>query len=384
MPRSVLVGLALCLLLPAPAAAQSGEDLLLDGADLLDAGDATAALELFDQAASVDPSLYLVHLYRCDALLALERADDAEAALNTFAASATPEERPDVEDRRAQIAQLRAALAPSAEESAAKQLQLAEDELESDQFEQAAASAASALRLDPSLHSAMVVRALALQRLGQLEDAAGLLRAYRDLRGTLSIDDRVEPALAAIEVALAGGQPPAEETPPAETTEPSASRPLALVVGFLGAYSLTAGPSPARHWGTTQLRLDVPLAPFGLGIHLQLGLSMQAANGYAYGYLPIEIGVVWRIGDHPRLAPYVDGFAIVRYADDTKSASGAEIPGASPRIAVGGGVGGGVEIDLTPRLPVALRVAPEVHVGGAGGFLLHAGVGLRIGFRRPG
>lgn len=51
--------------------------------------------------------------------------------------------------------------APS--EEAQRQLQLAEDDLAEGQFERAAASAASALRLDPSLQEALVVRALALK-----------------------------------------------------------------------------------------------------------------------------------------------------------------------------------------------------------------------------
>lgn len=74
------------------------------------------------------------------------------------------------------------------EEEAARQLQLAEDDLASGNFERAAASAASVLRLEPGLHEALVVRALALQGLGRLDDAAALLRAYKDLRGSLQID----------------------------------------------------------------------------------------------------------------------------------------------------------------------------------------------------
>ena len=85
------------------------------------------------------------------------------------------------------------------EDEAARQLEFAEADLTADNFERAAASAASALRLDPALYDALVVRALALKGLGRLEDAAGLLRAYRDLRGSLALDPRVEPALAEIE-----------------------------------------------------------------------------------------------------------------------------------------------------------------------------------------
>lgn len=86
-----------------------------------------------------------------------------------------------------------------ASEEAARQVELAEQDLAAGIFERAAASAASALRLDPGRTDAFVVRALALKGMGRLEDAAALLRTYRDLRGSLPVDERVEPALAEIE-----------------------------------------------------------------------------------------------------------------------------------------------------------------------------------------
>jgi hypothetical protein len=124
----------------------------------------------------------------------------------------------------------------------------------------------------------------------------------------------------------------------------------------------------------------VNLSPFGLGLHLQGGLSAQARGGYGYGFLPFEAGATWRIGRHVVAIPYVDAYFIVRYADDARSASGELLPGGGPLVSVGGGGGGGVEIVLTPRRAVSLRVAPEVHVGWAGEFVLHAGIGVRLGF----
>jgi len=97
------------------------------------------------------------------------------------------------------------------EEEAERQLQLAEEDLEAGNCERAAASAASAQRADPSRHEAFVVRALALQCLGDLEDAAALLRAYKVLRGKLPLDERVEPALAEIERQLGGDDASEEE-----------------------------------------------------------------------------------------------------------------------------------------------------------------------------
>lgn len=121
------------------------------------------------------------------------------------------------------------ALANSSEEEAQRQLELAEQDLDDDNYERAATAAASALRLDPGRLDALVVRALALRGLGRLEDAAGLLRAYRDLRGSLPHDERVGPAMADLERLLAAQREPAAPEPP--PTPGKASGPLALLYG---------------------------------------------------------------------------------------------------------------------------------------------------------
>ena len=112
------------------------------------------------------------------------------------------------------------------EEEALRQLDLAEEDLAAANYERAAASAASALRLDPGLLAALVTRALALKGMGQLEDARALLRAYTDLRGTLPVDDRVAPALAELDRMLAANAvEPAEDPglpPPVERAGPVA------------------------------------------------------------------------------------------------------------------------------------------------------------------
>lgn len=117
------------------------------------------------------------------------------------------------------------------ENEAVRQLELAEEDLAAGNFERAAASAASALRLDPGLHEALVTRGLALKGLGRVDDAGALLRAYRDLRGSLPLDARVEPALAAIEAAERaddGGRPPSVSQAP---TEELPAGPLVVVYG---------------------------------------------------------------------------------------------------------------------------------------------------------
>ena len=113
------------------------------------------------------------------------------------------------------------------EEEAERQVQLAEEDLEAGNYERAAASAASALRLDPTRYDALVVRALALKGLGRMEDAAGLLRAYRDLRGTLPLDERVEPTLAEIAGLLTPTPDEQDDTP----SEEEAEEPPSVIAG---------------------------------------------------------------------------------------------------------------------------------------------------------
>ena len=88
------------------------------------------------------------------------------------------------------------------EEEAARQLELAEADLEGGRAEQAAAAAASALRLDPGLQQALVVKALAYRAMDRADEARSLLRAYLDLRGSLTPDPRVGPALVLLEAEL--------------------------------------------------------------------------------------------------------------------------------------------------------------------------------------
>ena len=102
----------------------------------------------------------------------------------------------------------------SDEDPGARQLRLAEEDLAAGNHERAAASAASSLRLDPSLTAALVVRGLALEGLGRLDEARSLLKAYKDLRGTLALDERVAPALVRLDGALSGAPASAVEAGP--------------------------------------------------------------------------------------------------------------------------------------------------------------------------
>ncbi len=64
---------------------------------------------------------------------------------------------------------------------AARQLEFAWKEIESKKWDKALKSADSALRLNPALYTAMVVKAIALEGMGQFEDAESWLLTYLDL-----------------------------------------------------------------------------------------------------------------------------------------------------------------------------------------------------------
>jgi tetratricopeptide (TPR) repeat protein len=85
---------------------------------------------------------------------------------------------------------------------AERQLELAEADLAGGNAERASKAAASALRLDPGLLQALVVKALAYRALGRTEEARALLRTYLDLREGLEPDSRVGPALVLLEAEL--------------------------------------------------------------------------------------------------------------------------------------------------------------------------------------
>ncbi len=120
------------------------------------------------------------------------------------------------------------------DEQAKRQLDLAEQDLADGNWERAAASAASAFRLDGALHQALVVRALALMEMGQLEAAKGLLTAYVDLRGALEADRRVEPAMERIEVSLV-------PTGPGARAQVAPRRPIGVALLISGLAAGAAG-----------------------------------------------------------------------------------------------------------------------------------------------
>jgi len=84
-------------------------------------------------------------------------------------------------------------------EEAERQLIFAEAELRKEHYDKALHSAESALRLDPTLYRAMVIKGLAYEGLGDLDLAESLLRAYCELAGKSPSEGEVGRALARIE-----------------------------------------------------------------------------------------------------------------------------------------------------------------------------------------
>ncbi len=76
-----------------------------------------------------------------------------------------------------------AAAQAGSESEASRQLEFAQAELNSQNFQKALTSAESALRLHPPLYEAMAYKALALEGLGDLKVAESMLITYRELRG---------------------------------------------------------------------------------------------------------------------------------------------------------------------------------------------------------
>jgi hypothetical protein len=87
-------------------------------------------------------------------------------------------------------------------DEAERQLTFARDELDAGKFDRALASAESALRLEPSLYDAMVVKALAYEGLGNLRMAEVMLLAYGEIATGLGPNPEVDEALARLQRSL--------------------------------------------------------------------------------------------------------------------------------------------------------------------------------------
>jgi tetratricopeptide (TPR) repeat protein len=129
------------------------------------------------------------------------------------------------------------------EDEAARQVQLARSDIEDGHYERAISACDSALRLDATAQEAFKLKGLALEQLGQIDDARGMLLAYKSLRSGLPDDPEVEAALArmkrpaAVPVVVESRQAPRprpEPPPRRERQPPPKDVVIALVVTLVG------------------------------------------------------------------------------------------------------------------------------------------------------
>jgi hypothetical protein len=102
---------------------------------------------------------------------------------------------------------------------AERQLLFARGELEAGRFDAALKSSESAMRLDPSLYRALVIKALALEGLGESKTAEAILIAYFELTKGMTPDELAVTALGRLQ----GGAPTV-----AGSRAPAAGKPLII------------------------------------------------------------------------------------------------------------------------------------------------------------
>ena len=150
----------------------------------------------------------------------------------------------------AAVVTLPAADAAGLADEAQRQLDFAEAELNGGNFDRALKSAESALRLDPTLYQAFVLKALAYEGLGNTALAESLLVAYQELTKAVEGDPRVGPTLERLRTPQPRRRGPAQATrtgaaqaSPEVDGDPTALEPIA---GAEAVASLDPAPYLAR------------------------------------------------------------------------------------------------------------------------------------------
>lgn len=141
----------------------------------------------------------------------------------------------------------RPAWAGGTEDEAARQVALARQDIEAGQYERAISACDSALRLDATAQEAFKLKGLALEQLGQIDDARGMLLAYKSLRSGLPADPEVEAALARMArptgtatVVVKEQPPPERQAKPRRERRPPPKDAVAAVVVMLGGAGVSA------------------------------------------------------------------------------------------------------------------------------------------------
>jgi tetratricopeptide (TPR) repeat protein len=301
--RAWWLAVAACALLfvfgPTTASAQETVELAADAQDaffrgvgLLEAGDPTAALEAFDEAASIQPDFRRVYYYRARALIDLTRLDEAAASLKAYSRFELPEAEAD----QAQELQntLDAALSPDGptvepdepavpdpvpepetsttdpSADAEAELDAAAVALDEKRCGDALASSQRAMRLDPGRVRVFLMKGLALECAGDLTRARSVLITYLEL--AIDPDPAAAEALDRISGVVA---PPA----PDRTAEPPKEKPAQTTLGDDPAISGVLD----QRFGTSEPRKGRTVVVPQVGAARYKSLRMRLAGSGARG-----------------------------------------------------------------------------------------------------
>ncbi len=229
-----------------------------------------------------------------------------------------------------------------------------------------------ALEFAPEFYRVHLYRGRALLKMKDYDGADDAARRFDAALSSDSEREEVAELTAAIQAARDNdGDGDGEEEEEEEEPPPPSVRPLAQI-SVAGGYAHSRR-SLDNDWGLIQVRLDVRLWS-GLHARVQGGMGMRGTDGALYGIVPFEVGATWRfLGP---VVPFVDAHLLVVLYDDAKGPSGAVLAASPPGLGVGGGLGGGLEIPLGDS---PLSIAPELHVGWAGVFVVQGSLALRFG-----
>ncbi|MCO4771674.1 MAG: hypothetical protein KDA24_16700, partial [Deltaproteobacteria bacterium] len=308
------------------------------------------------------------------------------------------------------------ALAQSMEQEAERQLDFAWKELENESWEKAVSSAESALRLNPALYTAMVVKALAYEGMGEFRKAESWLQTYLELTRALSqapealaLADRLKTKMGG----GGGGGVKAETTATVGVKRTAFGDGSVVIGGLLGVRTYSQTPCAVGEgctaidetrpgfWATDgtgfggglSVRAEYFFGGWLIGARVRYDLGVGEPVG-AYGVTThdkpghrLDFNIVFR----PQL---VGGLTSVRLLADVgygfrtwsvyetveKSSTGSDV--AAAHGVLGHQVGGGIGVRVEPGqvLGIDFRYGLAGLLGGAGGINDHSievGVGIR-------
>ena len=306
------------------------------------------------------------------------------------------------------------AQAQDMEQEAQRQLDFAWKDLGAEQWEKAVSSAESALRLNPALYTAMVVKALAYEGMGELRKAESWLQTYLELTRSLSQAPQAMELAERLKGAIGGGANVKAETTATIGVKRTAFGNGSVVIGgLLGARNYSQTPCSAGvgceemaetqpgFWDTNStgfggglsVRAEYFFGGWLIGARVRYDLGSGEPIG-AYGVTNhtkpghrLDFNVVFR----PQL---VGGLTSVRLLADvgygfrswtvyetvSKNDGGADT--AAAHGVIGHQVGGGIGVRVEPGqvLGIDFRYGLAGLLGGAGGINDHSievGVGIR-------